>query len=109
AQIPTTATTRLPGNTRAMIPLSHRTRVLVVEDSRTQAVTLRRALEAVGIEVEVARDGQRGLDAFTASRFDLVLSDVVMPGLSGYDLCRRIKADARGRATPVILLTALKE
>ena len=46
---------------------------------------------------------------FTDSRFDLVLSDVIMPGLSGYDLCRRIKADPKGHDTPFILLTALKE
>jgi signal transduction histidine kinase len=85
------------------------TRVLVVEDSPTQAVRLRKTLESVGFMVEVACDGLRGLEVLADSDFGLVLSDVVMPGLSGYDLCRRIKADGRGRDTPVILLTALRE
>jgi signal transduction histidine kinase len=87
------------------------TRVLVVEDSDTQALALRKALETAGFEVEVARDGPSGLAAFAASRFDLVLSDVIMPGFSGYDLCHQIKTGTRAsnRDTPVILLTALRE
>jgi signal transduction histidine kinase len=84
-------------------------RLLVVEDGLTQAAKLRKDLESAGFAVEVARDGQAGLEAFAAARYDLVLSDVVMPGLSGHDLCRRIKTGAIGRDTPVILLTALHE
>jgi signal transduction histidine kinase len=84
-------------------------RLLVVEDGLTQAAKLRRDLETAGFEVEVARDGQKGLEAFAAARFDVVLTDVVMPGLSGYDLCRRIKTSAGGHHTPVILVTALHE
>ena len=49
----------------------------------------------------------RGLTAFVAARFDLVMSDVVMPELSGYELCRRIKALPEGGGVPVILLTSL--
>src|SRR3954452_3356305 len=80
-------------------------RILVVEDSRTQAVRLTRALTAGGFDVAVAHDGLRGLEAFSASRFDLVLSDVQMPGLDGYELCRRIKAGPGGADVPVVLLT----
>ncbi len=87
--------------------LSNR-RILVVEDSATQAHQLRIVLEAAGYAVVVAVNGLEGQRAFETDAFDLVLSDVVMPGLSGFDLCRRIKSKARG-AVPVILLTALEQ
>src|ERR1022692_5168719 len=86
-----------------------RSRILVVEDSPTQALELRFLLVGAGFDVEVASDGQKGLDFFTASNFDLVISDILMPGLSGYELCRRIKEHPKGKHVPVILLTKLKE
>ncbi|MGE3821725.1 MAG: diguanylate cyclase, partial [Isosphaeraceae bacterium] len=83
------------------------TRVLVVEDSASQAKRLRSVLESVGYHVHTASDGNEGFDAFRSSDFDLILSDVMMPGLSGYDLCRKIKADPRGQKIPFVLLTSL--
>ncbi len=83
------------------------TRVLVVEDSPTQAEALRLILEGEGFEVALAHDGQAGLERFRAEPFDMVLTDVLMPRLSGYDLCRAIKAAPAGRDAPVILLTTL--
>ena len=62
-------------------------RILVVEDSPTQAQLLRNTLEADGFEVAVAVDGAKGLELFNASAFALVISDILMPGLSGYELC----------------------
>jgi PAS domain S-box-containing protein len=85
------------------------TRVLIVEDSQTQAEELRFILESEGLEVETAIDGKAGLAKVLEARFDLVVSDVVMPGLGGYDLCRAIKAERRLRDTPVILLTSLSD
>ena len=82
-------------------------RVLVVEDSATQANRLVTVLEAAGFEVVIACDGDKGLAAFNTSHFDLILSDVMMPGLSGYELCRKIKSDPRGAAVPFVLLTSL--
>src|ERR1035441_79970 len=64
-------------------------RILVVEDSPTQALRLRCVLEGAGYEVEVALDGEKGFDLFGASEFDLVISDIQMPGISGYELCRK--------------------
>src|SRR5688500_2248535 len=61
-------------------------RILVVEDSRTQAQVLQVVLEAGGFEVHLAPDGERGLALLAARDFDLVITDVVMPGLSGYEL-----------------------
>src|SRR4051794_12734340 len=84
-------------------------RVLVVEDSPTQARKLEVILESVGFEVAVARDGRQGLEAFKASKFHLVLSDVMMPGMSGYDLCRAIKSCPLGKDIPVMLLTSLSK
>jgi diguanylate cyclase (GGDEF)-like protein len=83
------------------------TRVLVVEDSASQARRLVTVLAAAGYAVEHAGDGLAGWAAFEAGGFDLVLSDVLMPGLSGYDLCRKIKADPRGARVPFVLLTSL--
>jgi diguanylate cyclase (GGDEF)-like protein len=82
-------------------------RVLMVEDSETQALHLGKILRAAGFDVVHASDGQKGLDAFRASTFDLVLSDVNMPVMTGYELCREIKADPRGRDVPFMLITSL--
>ena len=85
------------------------TRVLVVEDSPTQAALARASLEELGYEVEAASDGAAGLRAALTGRFDIVLSDVVMPLMGGYELCRRFKGSELGRRTPVVLLTSLAE
>jgi PAS domain S-box-containing protein len=83
--------------------------VLVVEDSPTQAQQLQFILEEEGYQVEVAPDGERGCALCNTSAFDLVITDILMPGLSGYELCRKIKADPAKRHLPVILLTSLTE
>jgi two-component system sensor histidine kinase/response regulator len=84
-------------------------RVLLVEDSPTQAMTTRVALEDGGFAVALAVDGETGLVSFANAPCELVISDVVMPGIDGYELCRRLKATAGGREVPVILLTDLSE
>ena len=86
---------------------SPRTRVLVVEDNRTQRTKLRRILESAGIEVAIAADGQEAIEVLATAAYNLVLSDVLMPRLNGYELCRYIKADSQFKDTPVILLTSL--
>ena len=82
-------------------------RILAIEDSPTQAEELRLILESGGFDVEVARNAEQGLERLERLAFDFVISDVVMPGLSGYDLCRRIKSDARWKALPILLLMSL--
>ncbi|MBI2838034.1 MAG: response regulator [Acidobacteria bacterium] len=84
-------------------------RVLIVEDSPTQAEQLRLILVSEGYDVEVSFDGEQGLKLVGASNFDLVVSDILMPGISGYELCRRLKADPGKRNIPVILLTTLSD
>jgi signal transduction histidine kinase len=83
--------------------------VLVVEDSPTQARLLRLILEAEGFIVDVAGDGQAALTGLAAASFDLVVSDVLMQGLTGFELCRRIKADVALCEIPVVLVTTLRE
>lgn len=81
-------------------------RLLVVEDSPTQARRLALILEDAGFHVETAPDADRGFARLTEAPFDLVLSDLLLPGDSGFDLCRRIKAVSRLRHIPVVVLTS---
>jgi signal transduction histidine kinase len=83
------------------------TRVLLVEDSPTQAEELKLILESEGFEIETAPDGEAGLRKLEDARFDLVVSDILMPGMSGYELCRAVKSSPEMRDLPVILLTTL--
>jgi two-component system, sensor histidine kinase and response regulator len=85
------------------------TRVLIVEDSPTQAEELRLILESKGFDVEKAADGQAALEHVAHSEFDVVISDIVMPRVSGFDLCRALKNDPKNKDTPVILLTSLSD
>ncbi len=81
-------------------------RILVVEDSPTQARQLALILEDAGFEVETAPDAEQGFARLADGRFDAVLSDLLLPGDSGFDLCRRVKADPRHRGLPVVVLTS---
>lgn len=81
--------------------------VLIVDDSATQAAALAALLKEAGMRTELAYDGLSALGQFDRGRFDLVLSDVLMPGISGYELCRKIKAHPRGKSVPVVLVTVL--
>lgn len=81
--------------------------ILIVEDSPTQAAQLRRTLERNGFSVVAARNGAEALDLLQKQAPTLVISDVVMPGMSGFQLCSRIKADSQLKGIPVILLTSL--
>lgn len=82
-------------------------RVLAAEDSPTQAAVLRSCLEDAGFEIRMARDGVEALALARQHPFDVVVSDVVMPEVGGYELCRGIKATHPD--VPVILLTGLED
>ncbi|KPI22317.1 two component transcriptional regulator, winged helix family [Actinobacteria bacterium OV450] len=79
-------------------------RILVVEDEEGLADSLRRGLCADGHWVDVAHDGHRGLELVRTGSYDAVLLDLMLPGLSGYEICARMRAD--GDPTPVLMLTA---
>lgn len=82
---------------------------IVIEDSATQAARLADALTRAGFSVRVERDGLSGLRACLEGKPDVVVSDIVMPGLDGFEVCRRLRADERTRAVPVVLLTSLAD
>ena len=79
--------------------------VLVVEDSRFQARLLQALLEKHRYGVRVARNGQEGLDALKNEKPSLILSDIVMPVMDGFEMCRIIKGQDDLKQIPVILLT----
>ena len=84
-------------------------RLLIVEDSPTQREQLRWSLEEQGFDVEVACDAEEALRRVEIDGFDLIVSDIVMPGASGYELCEQIKSSAKTRDVPVVLLSALND
>ncbi|WFE47953.1 response regulator transcription factor [Verrucosispora sp. WMMD1129] len=82
-------------------------RVLVVDDDPTVSDVVRRYLEQAGCEVQLAADGADGLAAIAAQRPDLVVLDLMMPGIDGLEVCRRIRRQLPD--LPVVMLTALGE
>jgi two-component system response regulator MprA len=79
-------------------------RVLVVEDDPRLAATLDRVLSAEGHDVEVAGDGNEALNRARGRPFDLVVLDIMLPGLDGISVCRRLRSTG---SVPILLLTAL--
>jgi DNA-binding response OmpR family regulator len=84
------------------------TRILVVEDARDIAKLLDMHLQDEGYEVEVAFDGLQGWEKLQEVRYDLVILDLMLPGVDGLELCRRLRAQqgADGAYTPVLMLTS---
>jgi two-component system OmpR family response regulator len=80
------------------------TRVLVVDDEENITYLLGSALRHFGFDVTTAATGRQGLDAVRANEFDLVLLDVMLPDLDGFEVCRRMRQD--GERVPVLFLTA---
>lgn len=81
--------------------------VLIAEDSATQAQLLQHFLQSNGFSVAVASNGQEALEKARQKKPILIISDILMPVLNGFDFCRQVKADSNLRSTPVILLTEL--
>ncbi len=81
-------------------------RILVIEDQEDNRQILRDLLTSADFEVIEAVDGEAGLAAAATHRPDLVLMDIQLPGLDGYEATRRIKVDAVLRAIPVIAVTS---
>ena len=77
--------------------------MLFVEDDRSIRDVTKLALEQAGFRVTACGDGREGLALFARERFDLVLLDVMLPGVDGFEVCREIR---KGHRTPIIMLTA---
>ncbi|MGV3655350.1 MAG: EAL domain-containing protein [Noviherbaspirillum sp.] len=81
--------------------------ILVVEDSQTQAEQLAHLLSSSGFRVRIASNGRLGLEQARIARPALVISDIAMPEMDGFEMCRQLRQDHALRNVPVILLTAL--
>jgi DNA-binding response OmpR family regulator len=98
----------MDGNTRPM-PDGGQVRVLVIDDEAPIRLLCRVNLEAEGIEVLEAADGKSGLDLARAEHPDVVLLDVMMPGLDGWRVAEELLEDEETRGIPIIFLTARAE
>ena len=81
-------------------------RIIVIEDSPTQAQHLGFILEEVGFDVVLASEAETAFQRLVDEHFDVVLSDLHLPGDSGFDLCRRLKADPKLRHIPIVVCTS---
>jgi DNA-binding response OmpR family regulator len=80
-------------------------RILVIEDNRDILANVLDYLELKGYVVDCAQDGLSGLHLAATQEYDLIVLDIMLPGIDGYQVCKRLREDAR-RDTPIIMLTA---
>src|SRR5262245_7004290 len=85
---------------------SPRRRALLVEDEAPIREVVRLHLELAGFDVTEVADGKHALDVGRASRFDVVVLDVMLPGLDGVTLCRALRGDGANALTPILMVTA---
>jgi two-component system, OmpR family, alkaline phosphatase synthesis response regulator PhoP len=81
-------------------------RILIVDDEPNIVLSLEFLMKREGFQAEVAADGEAALEAITRSKPDLVVLDVMLPRLDGFEVCRRIRADPDSRSVKVLMLTA---
>jgi DNA-binding response OmpR family regulator len=79
--------------------------ILIVEDSAPQALKLKLALETGGCQVHWAETGLGGLDIAHQKQFDLVVLDIELPDINGFEVCKKLKADPALANIPVVMLT----
>ena len=84
-------------------------KILIVDDNPSNLKVLYTYLVSAGFEVLVAEDGRAGVEAVKHSRPELILLDVMMPGIDGFEVCRLLKANEQTKDIPIIFLTALSE
>jgi twitching motility two-component system response regulator PilG len=104
--------TDTPSAARAMAPLPERgsgdkeLAALVVDDSLPVRVQMKAALERIASHVDFAETGEDALGLIESKRYDVVFLDVILPGLDGYEVCKRIRKSASNPRTPVVMLTS---
>jgi C4-dicarboxylate-specific signal transduction histidine kinase len=90
-------------------PMNPLARILCVDDGPANLSLLEGLLSPLGYDVVMAANGQQALEKIKTEPIDLCLLDIIMPGMDGLEVCRRIKSDPATRNIPVVLLTALTE
>lgn len=98
----------LKASPAAVLERRNRPRILIVDDVRVNRMLLRKMLEALDVEVELAEDGEKAVKACCTSRFTMILMDVMMPVMSGFEASGAIRSQAGGlnQETPIIATTA---
>ena len=81
-------------------------RILIIEDEESIAELERDYLELSNFEVEVANDGQLGLDKALGEEFDLIILDLMLPGVDGFEICKQVR---NNKNTPIIMVSAKKD
>src|ERR1051325_8770817 len=84
-------------------------RILIAEDNPEGAELLEAYLDGAGYDVEIAHDGDATLKKVQSWQPDLILLDVMMPKISGFEVCKRLRADAGSKSTGVLMITALDQ
>src|SRR5574337_1158396 len=83
--------------------------ILVVDDQEVNTLLVETILAPQGYEIMAASDGERALELVAAQPPDLILLDIIMPGLDGFDVCARLKEDERTRLIPIVMVTSLSD
>lgn len=84
-------------------------KLLIADDNHQNCELLDAYLSEEGYQIEMAFDGQQTLDAVARAQPDLILLDIMMPRMSGYEVCQRLKSDEETRKIPILMVTALAE
>ncbi len=87
-------------------PMSNKRKILIIEDEAAQVLLVRSRLEEAGFDVLSAMNGEDGLRKAKHERPDLILLDIVLPGMDGVQVCDQLKQDPATQRIPVIMLTA---
>src|ERR1051325_8070179 len=95
----------MEGAIAASTDAASRASVLVVDDSPTTAMLLERILAGAGHRVITATSGEAALDNISAEQPDLVLLDLILPGIDGYEVCRRLRSSPASSMLPVVMMT----
>src|SRR6516225_5060196 len=103
------AAAALPSASTGRPTTAPRTRILVIEDERALTDVLAYNLQREGYEAVIAHDGQEGLRKAQTLLPDLILLDLMLPAMSGLDVCRELRSGERTRDIPIIMLTAKAE
>jgi len=83
--------------------------ILIADDTEQNVELVQAYLDELGCKIETAFDGQETLDKVAAVKPDLILLDIMMPKVSGFEVCRKLKADPATAAIPICMVTALNE
>jgi two-component system alkaline phosphatase synthesis response regulator PhoP len=84
-------------------------RVLVVDDNAQNLELIAAYLDSLGVQVDTATDGLKALEKVQEGDFSLILLDIMMPKMSGFEVCPKLKNDPKTRNIPVVMVTALNE